>query len=269
MRVRVLYHDNCFDGAASSALFTAFYKSCIRRDADFEYVGMSHGPGDVFAGDTFLAHPVPDFFIVPITDEAQRPYEILDGEGNGTNSIYIAGRFMQGGPRTTRRKSDFINVAAGFEGFNFGLDWKLSVSHGESKVTNSDSNFFDANLWAAATSDGSIDPTVTTNDQALVDSLKVTPERVGKSVLETVIAYANEPGMDGGYLLLGLAALSEAGKVGVLYYLSGYLFTVLAAFTVIAVVLRATDIEDISDHIGIMEAGHLVLQGNLAMKRVQ
>ncbi|MFO1339041.1 MAG: TonB-dependent receptor [Burkholderiaceae bacterium] len=138
--------------------------------------------------DTFLAHPVPDFFIVPISDEAQRPYEILDDEGNGTDSIYIAGRFMQGGPRTTKRKSDFLNVAAGFEGYNFGLDWKLSASLGESKVTNSDSNFFDANLWAAATSDGSIDPTVTTNDQALVDSLKVTPQRVGKSVLETLNA---------------------------------------------------------------------------------
>jgi iron complex outermembrane receptor protein len=138
--------------------------------------------------DTFYAHPVPDYFVVPIIDEAQRPYEILDGEGNGTNSIYIAGRFMQGGPRTTERKSDFINVATGMEGYNFGLDWKFSLSHGESKVTNRDSNYFNADLWGAATSGGEIDPTVTTNDQALVDSLKVTPKRVGKSVLETANA---------------------------------------------------------------------------------
>lgn len=136
--------------------------------------------------DTFLAHPVPDFFIVPITDEAQRPYEILDADGNGTDTVYIAGRFLQGGPRTTQRKSDLLNTAVGVEGYSAGLDWKLSLSHGVSKVTNNDSNYFNANLWAAATGDGSINPTVLTNDQALVDSLKVTPRREGKSKLTTL-----------------------------------------------------------------------------------
>lgn len=138
------------------------------------------------AKDTFEAHPVPDYFIVPITDEAQRPYEILDGDGNGTDTVYIAGRFLQGGPRTTQRKSDFLNVATGVEGYSAGLDWKLALSHGVSKVTNRDSNYFDANLWAAATGDGSINPTVLTNDQALVDSLKVRPVRVGESKLTTL-----------------------------------------------------------------------------------
>ncbi|MBT9487334.1 MAG: TonB-dependent receptor [Rubrivivax sp.] len=136
--------------------------------------------------DTFLAHPVPDYFIVPITDETQRPYEILDADGAGTDTVYIAGRFMQGGPRTSQRKSDFFNTAFGVEGYNAGLDWKFSVSHGVSKVKNSDSNYFDANLWAVATGNGSINPTVTTNDQALVDSLKVTPVREGESKLTTV-----------------------------------------------------------------------------------
>jgi NADH-quinone oxidoreductase subunit N len=49
-----------------------------------------------------------------------------------------------------------------------------------------------------------------------------------------------------GFLLLGIAALSNAGKAAVLYYLGGYLFTVLAAFTVICVVLRQGEIEDLS-----------------------
>ncbi|MCP5272670.1 MAG: TonB-dependent receptor [Burkholderiaceae bacterium] len=135
--------------------------------------------------DLFEAHPVPDYFIVPITDEAQRPYEILDGDGNGTDTVYIAGRFMQGGPRTTRRTSDFFNAAVGVEGYTAGLDWKVALSHGASKVKNEDSNYFDANLWLAATGDGSINPTVLTNDQALVDSLKVTPVRTGESKLTT------------------------------------------------------------------------------------
>lgn len=60
MRVRVLFHDNCFDGAASSALFTVFYQGCIARSASFEYLGLSHGPGNVFAGDVFVEAPGPD-----------------------------------------------------------------------------------------------------------------------------------------------------------------------------------------------------------------
>ena len=48
-----------------------------------------------------------------------------------------------------------------------------------------------------------------------------------------------------GYLLLGVAALTTAGQAAVLYYLSGYLFTTLAAFAVIVIVLRHLDSEDI------------------------
>jgi NADH-quinone oxidoreductase subunit N len=49
-----------------------------------------------------------------------------------------------------------------------------------------------------------------------------------------------------GYLLLGIAALSRAGQAAVLYYLSGYLFTLLAAFTVICLALRHVEGEDVS-----------------------
>lgn len=50
MLVRVLYHDNCFDGATSAALFSEMYRRCISPDARFEFAGLNHGPGDVFAG---------------------------------------------------------------------------------------------------------------------------------------------------------------------------------------------------------------------------
>jgi NADH-quinone oxidoreductase subunit N len=49
-----------------------------------------------------------------------------------------------------------------------------------------------------------------------------------------------------GYLLLGVAALSAGGQSALLYYLAGYLFTVVAAFTVIALVMRHLNDEDIS-----------------------
>ncbi|MCX8089870.1 MAG: NADH-quinone oxidoreductase subunit N [Verrucomicrobiae bacterium] len=48
-----------------------------------------------------------------------------------------------------------------------------------------------------------------------------------------------------GYLLLGVAALNGAGQSALLYYLGGYLFTVLAAFAVITLVLRHLESEDV------------------------
>ncbi len=61
-----------------------------------------------------------------------------------------------------------------------------------------------------------------------------------------------------GYLLLGVAALSGAGKSAVLYYLSGYLFTVMAAFTVISLVMRHLDTEDISGLAGLNQRSPLL-----------
>jgi len=54
-----------------------------------------------------------------------------------------------------------------------------------------------------------------------------------------------------GYLLLGVAALTGAGQAAVLYYLSGYLFTTMAAFAVIVIVMRHLDSEDVSGLAGL------------------
>jgi len=61
-----------------------------------------------------------------------------------------------------------------------------------------------------------------------------------------------------GYLLLGVAALTCDGRAAVLYYLSGYLFTTLAAFTVIALVMRHLDSEDISGLAGLNQRSPLL-----------
>jgi NADH-quinone oxidoreductase subunit N len=61
-----------------------------------------------------------------------------------------------------------------------------------------------------------------------------------------------------GYLLLGVAALSSAGQAAVRYYLSGYLFTTVAAFTVIALVMRHLDSEDISGLAGLNQRSPLL-----------
>ena len=54
-----------------------------------------------------------------------------------------------------------------------------------------------------------------------------------------------------GYLLMGFAALTRAGSTAIIYYLTGYLFTVIAAFTVIAVVSRQTGTDDVSNLAGL------------------
>ena len=48
MRVRVFYHDKCFDGACSASLFTRFHRECITRDASYEYHGLVHRAGALF-----------------------------------------------------------------------------------------------------------------------------------------------------------------------------------------------------------------------------
>jgi NADH-quinone oxidoreductase subunit N len=61
-----------------------------------------------------------------------------------------------------------------------------------------------------------------------------------------------------GYLLLGVAALSASGNAALLYYLAGYLFTVMAAFTVIALVTRHLESEDISALAGLNQRSPLL-----------
>jgi NADH-quinone oxidoreductase subunit N len=56
-----------------------------------------------------------------------------------------------------------------------------------------------------------------------------------------------------GFILLGVVALSHAGQSAVLYYLGGYLFTVLAAFSVITLALRNVESEDITALNGLNE----------------
>ena len=53
MRVRVFYHDKCFDGASSAALFSRFYRERIRNDVQFEFTGLLHRAGALFDENQF------------------------------------------------------------------------------------------------------------------------------------------------------------------------------------------------------------------------
>ena len=48
MKVKVFYHDKCFDGACSAALFSRFYRERIRAHAEFEFHGLVHRAGALF-----------------------------------------------------------------------------------------------------------------------------------------------------------------------------------------------------------------------------
>lgn len=48
MKLRVLYHGHCFDGVASAATFTRFYKERINPTAEVNYTGLLHRPGNLF-----------------------------------------------------------------------------------------------------------------------------------------------------------------------------------------------------------------------------
>ncbi len=45
---RVFYHDKCFDGACSAALFTKFHRECVGGATGYSYRGLVHRAGALF-----------------------------------------------------------------------------------------------------------------------------------------------------------------------------------------------------------------------------
>src|SRR5207244_7172622 len=51
--VRILYHDHCFDGAASAAFFSRFIEAKFHPDAQFDFTGMAHKASQLFEPSLF------------------------------------------------------------------------------------------------------------------------------------------------------------------------------------------------------------------------
>jgi len=51
MKVRILYHGNCFDGVSSAAIFTKFYRAKINDSAEINYTPTMHQAGNAFDRD--------------------------------------------------------------------------------------------------------------------------------------------------------------------------------------------------------------------------
>jgi hypothetical protein len=48
MKLRILYHGNCFDGVSSAVFFTKFYRGKFNQNAEIEYVPVMHKAGNFF-----------------------------------------------------------------------------------------------------------------------------------------------------------------------------------------------------------------------------
>ncbi|MFN8008912.1 MAG: phosphoesterase, partial [Terriglobia bacterium] len=55
MKLNLMYHDNCFDGTASAAVFLRFYLEKIHPQAEITLIGMTHQPGPQFHDGLFSA----------------------------------------------------------------------------------------------------------------------------------------------------------------------------------------------------------------------
>ena len=48
MKLRILYHGNCFDGVSSAAVFTKFYRAKVNPQAEIAYTPTMHRAGNAF-----------------------------------------------------------------------------------------------------------------------------------------------------------------------------------------------------------------------------
>ena len=53
MKLKVFFHDRCFDGACSAALFSRFYRERVSSDVQFVFSGLLHRAGALFNEEDF------------------------------------------------------------------------------------------------------------------------------------------------------------------------------------------------------------------------
>ena len=53
MKLRILYHGNCFDGVSSAAIFSKFYRTVVDNEAEIFYTPTMHRAGNAFDREQF------------------------------------------------------------------------------------------------------------------------------------------------------------------------------------------------------------------------
>lgn len=98
-----------------------------------------------------------------------------------TSAISVASRPLQAGPRTTDQHSEANRVLLGAKGAWSGVEYDVALGRANNTAENQDGGYLVADKMVAAINSGRFDPFVTTNDQALVNSLVATDARHGKT----------------------------------------------------------------------------------------
>lgn len=94
---------------------------------------------------------------------------------------YVLVRPAQLGPRTTERRSDLTNLVFGLEGQLGKIDWDLAAGHGRTSTSLHDSNFASYDATYTAIDNGSFDPTSTSNPDAVMNAIRLSPRREAKA----------------------------------------------------------------------------------------
>jgi len=101
LNCRILYHNNCFDGACSASLFTRFHREIIGTADAYSYQGLMHRAGGLFGDSDFTGdeNAIVDFKYSPsprltwwfdhhlsafLTPEDQQHFEAGQADGSRT-----------------------------------------------------------------------------------------------------------------------------------------------------------------------------------------
>ena len=84
MKVRVCFHDKCFDGASSAAIFSRFYHERIDPSAEFLYTGMTHKASAPFEDGLLRALPE----VLAVEHDGQ--HVVVTGTGELVNAVILA-----------------------------------------------------------------------------------------------------------------------------------------------------------------------------------
>lgn len=100
---------------------------------------------------------------------------------NTSSAITVASRPLQAGPRTTDQQSDASRLLLGAKGAWSAVEYELALGRASNTAENRDGGYLLVDKMSAAINNRSFNPFVTTNDQAIVNSLIATDARHGET----------------------------------------------------------------------------------------
>ncbi|MDH5632507.1 MAG: TonB-dependent receptor [Gammaproteobacteria bacterium] len=99
--------------------------------------------------------------------------------------VFVRWRMLEMGPRTSSIETAATRGLVGIKGDFAGWDWELATTRSRSRTVDTGSNYVNRLALIGAINDGTINPFgTTTNDQAVLDSIRASTSRIAISNLE-------------------------------------------------------------------------------------